>query len=493
MLIICKPEFSSKTWSEFLLYSGFSKTLYNAAMTSSSKISASTDGFFKRIRASIWPDPLIPRTDAQRRRYLIRNLLLHFRPATVPQRTLALSLTWGLGGMAAVLVLVQILTGVMLKFVYEPTPVGAYASIQFLILDVPFGRLIRNMHHWSAHLLVLIILLHMLRVFFTGAFQSPRQFNWIIGLAMFGTVLAANFTGYLLPWDQLAYWAVTVSTGMLAYIPWAGPHLQKIFLRGTDIGPETLRVFFAVHTAVVPILLVCLMAFHFWRIRKAGGLVIPRRPGEAPVENPIRSPVLPDLLLREAAAAAVLIAVLMILSVSVNAPLADPANPGLSPNPTKAPWYFAGLQELLMHLHPMFAVGVVPPTLVAALLAVPYLRSDADTSGVWFASRSGRRAGIFAAATALVLTPVLILIGESFAGTVDLPANIPPIVKSGLIPFALLLIVVAAFYGIVKRRPSASRNDSIQAVFILLAVGFGVLTVVGAWFRGKGMAFAVPW
>ena len=110
-------------------------------------------------------------------------------------------------------------TGVLLKFVYEPTPVEAYASIQTLLSGVPFGRMVRNMHHWGAHLLVVIVFLHMMRVFFTGAFHPPRQFNWIVGLALFCTVLAANLTGYLLPWDQLAYWAVTVSTGMLKYIP----------------------------------------------------------------------------------------------------------------------------------------------------------------------------------------------------------------------------------------------------------------------------------
>ena len=117
----------------------------------------------QRILRSVIPEPVIPRTDAQRRRFLLRNLILHFRPATVPERTLRLSLTWGLGGMAAVLVLLQFGTGVMLKFVYEPTPVAAYASVQSIIHDVPFGRLVRNLHHWAAHLLVVVVFLHMLR------------------------------------------------------------------------------------------------------------------------------------------------------------------------------------------------------------------------------------------------------------------------------------------------------------------------------------------
>ena len=192
----------------------------------------------------------------------MKNLILHFRPARVPEKTLRFSLTWGLGGMAVILVLLQIGTGVLLKFIYEPSPLTAYTSVQSLIFEVPFGRLIRNLHHWCAHFLVLIVFLHMLRVFFTGAFHAPRQFNWVLGLCLLGTVLTANFTGYLLPWDQLAYWAVTVSTGMLEYVPVIGLTLRKMILGGSEIGPASLRIFFAIHTAVVPILLLLLMAFH---------------------------------------------------------------------------------------------------------------------------------------------------------------------------------------------------------------------------------------
>jgi quinol-cytochrome oxidoreductase complex cytochrome b subunit len=274
--------------------------------------------------------------------------------------------------MAVVLVLLQLGTGLLLRFAFEPTPTGAYESIRSLQNDVPFGQLIRNLHHWCANLLALTAFLHMLRVFLTGAFQAPRQFNWIIGLMMFGVVLGTNFTGYLLPYDQLAYWAVTVSTGMLEeYVPIVGERLQEAIRGGKEIGPATLRIFFAIHTALAPAILVLLMGFHFWRIRKAGGLVIPRRPGEEHVENPVRVPVLPNLLLREVVTALALIACVLMLAVFFNAPMGDAANPGLSPNPTKAPWYFAGLQELLLHLHPTFAVFVIPLLAAIALAALP--------------------------------------------------------------------------------------------------------------------------
>lgn len=465
----------------------------NTSMRSSEHPSSEAPGIFRRIGQSIFPDPLMPRTDSERKRYLLKNLILHFRPSTVPEKTLRFTLTWGLGGMAAVLALLQIGTGILLKFVYEPTPLAAYASIQSLISDVPFGQLIRNIHHWSANLLVLILFLHMLRVFFTGAFHSPRQFSWIIGLAMFGVVLIANLTGYLLPWDQLAYWAVTVSTGMLEYIPWIGFQLQEMVRGGTDIGPASLRIFFAIHTAVVPIVLVLLMAFHFWRVRKAGGLVIPRAPEEEPDQTPIRLPTVPNLLLREVVAAAVLIAAIFTISVFFNAPLKDPANPGLSPNPTKAPWYFAGLQELLLHVHPIFAVFIIPFFVIVLLLLVPYLKYETNTSGIWFASRTGRHMGIISALIALLMTPILILIDEFIIEPAKWFSGMPSIIGNGLIPFVLLFATILGFYLIMKRRFSSSKNEAIQAVFILLVAALVVLTVTGIWFRGKGMALIFPW
>jgi len=448
---------------------------------------------FQQIWRSIFPEPLLPRTDNQRKRFLLKNLVLHFRPATVPHKTLRLSLTWGLGGMAATLVLLQLATGVLLKFVYEPTPVEAYASVQAIIFDVPFGRLIRNLHHWCAHLLVITAGLHMLRVFFTGAFHAPRQFNWLIGWALVGTLLVANFTGYLLPWDQLAYWAVTVSTGMLEYVPLAGDFLQSLLREGSEIGPAPLQTFFALHTAVVPVFLTGLMALHFWRIRKARGLVIPRQPDENPDETPRRVPTVPDLLLRETVAALVLVAFALLLATFFNAPLEGPANPGLSPNPTRAPWYFAGLQELLLHLHPVFAVCVIPALAAGGLLLIPYLKYDTDTGGIWFASRAGRKSAALAALAGLVLTTLLVLLDEWIKASIPGLHALPPLVGSGLIPTTILLMALGGFCWVMREKIGATRNETIQAVFTGLLAAYGVLTVTGVWFRGAGMVLKMPW
>jgi quinol-cytochrome oxidoreductase complex cytochrome b subunit len=447
----------------------------------------------QRIRYSIFPGTYDVVIDRERYRQLFNSLLLHFRPQTVPRSTLKFTLTWGLGGMAVVLVGVLFTTGLMLKFVYQPVPDRAYESIVRLQNAVYFGQLIRNFHHWSANALLLVVLLHFLRIFFSGAFHSPRQFNWVIGLAMFLLVLGSNFTGYLLPWDQLAFWAVTICTGMLEYIPGIGIGLQNLIRGGTDIGPATLSIFFAIHTAIIPAGLIFLMPFHFWRIRKARGLVIPRKPGDHPTERGESVATIPNLIVRELVVAAVLVALLLLLSVMFNAPLEAKANPGLSPNPTKAPWYFAGLQELLLHFHPLFAVLVIPLFIIGPLFFLPYLRYEADTAGVWFASYRGRKMAVIAAAMALIITPAAIVADEFvFDFAAWMPA-VPAVISNGLLPASIILAGIIGFYLLMKHRFSANNNEANQAVFVLLLTAFLILTATGIWFRGREMALVWPW
>jgi quinol-cytochrome oxidoreductase complex cytochrome b subunit len=456
------------------------------------KANSGISGYFHRIFQSIFPEPLIPKSERERKRYLLKNLILHFRPSTVPEKTLKFSLTWGLGGMAAILVLLQFGTGLLLKFVYEPTPVAAYSSILVLQNEVVFGQLIRNLHHWSANLLVLIVFLHMLRVFFTSAFHPPRQFNWIVGLGLFGLVLIANFTGYLLPYDQLAYWAVTVSTGMLEYIPGIGVQLQEMVRGSSDIGPATLSIFFAIHTAMVPFGLIILMAFHFWRTRKAGGLVIPRTPQEEIEERPIRVPTAPNLLVREVVTAIVLFAFILVFAMVFNAPLESKANPGLSPNPTKAPWYFSGIQEMLMHFHPFFSLFIIPILVMIALLSLPYINYESNTSGVWFGSIKGRKMALVAAITATIATLTGILADEYLIDFAAWIQGMPASISNGLIPFMIILTGSIGFYALIKRKYSATNNEAIQTLFVLLLVSFIVLTATGIWFRGIGMKLVLP-
>jgi len=357
---------------------------------------------------------------------------------------------------------------------------------------VLFGGLVRGVHYWSANLLIVVVLLHTARVLLTGGFHGPRQFNWVIGCGLLATVLAFNFTGYLLPWDQLSYWAVTIVTAMLGYVPVVGGALEQVARGGPELGTGTLVLFYTLHTTILPVTVVFLMALHFWRVRKAGGVVPPPAPpGEEGGDEKVL--FLPNLLMREVALATVLTALVFVLAALFGAPLGAPANPGMSPNPVKAPWYFVGFQELLIHFHPTFAVLAIPLLGAAALLLLPYLTRDDEPAGRWFLSERGRRLAGAASLLGVTVTPVAVLLDALIGGAAQGVAGLPGWLTGGVLPFALLLACVVGFHRAARRRHGASVNEAAQATVVLLAVAFAVLTVIGVFFRGAGMALAWPW
>lgn len=394
--------------------------------------------------------------------------------------------------MTALTMLVLLITGVMLMFVYTPSPAQAYYDILNLQTNVWFGQLVRNLHHWSGNLMIVLAFLHLLRVFFTGGFVAPRQFNWVLGLSLLLLTLAANFTGYLLPWDQLAYWAITVGTGLVEYIPLAGRWIQTVILGGPEVGAATLLNFYGLHIALIPISMLAIMSFHFWRVRKDGGVVIPRSPGEETPAKISRVTTIPHLVLRELVVAMVLIAGLMLVAMLLNAPLEDLANPEHSPNPAKAPWYFMGVQELLLHFHPLVAALVIPGLALGALAALPYFVPDMDSAGIWFRSIRGRWMALAAAGIALIATPLLILADEFALDLAGWLPSLPMLISNGLIPLAILALLLIGFYDGMKHRFKATRCETVQATFVLLLVSFLVLTITGIWFRGPGMALIWP-
>ncbi|HMQ53717.1 MAG TPA: cytochrome b N-terminal domain-containing protein [Anaerolineae bacterium] len=449
--------------------------------------------FSRRVWTSIFRNPLSPETDRDRKLLVLDSLILHLHPSTVPEKTLRFTLTWGLGGLAAVLTIVLLVTGVLLMFTYTPAPEQAYNDMLTLQTQVWFGQLVRNLHHWSGNAMLVVVFLHMLRVFFTGGFRQPRQFNWILGLTLLFLTVAANFTGYLLPWDQLAYWAITVGTGLVEYIPGVGRWIQTVILGGPEVGAATLLNFYSLHIALIPLGLMAIMSFHFWRVRKDGGVVTPRGPDE-PVETKLKRVVtIPNLVLRELTVGLVFIAALLLFSMLVDAPLEALANPDRSPNPAKAPWYFMGIQELLLHFHPFIAALVIPGLAIGALFILPYLDPDLDSAGVWFRSVKGRRMSWVAVALALLITPLLIVADEvllDFAGWLP---SLPTVISNGLVSLALLGLLLIGFYDQMKRRFAATNCETVQATFIFLLVAFFVLTVIGIWFRGPGMTLMWPW
>lgn len=378
-------------------------------------------------------------------------------------------------------------------FMYEPSTEGAYKSILFMQDKTLFGRLIRGAHYWGANLIIAVTVLHLFRVFLTGAYQGLRRSNWLIGLGMLMLVLVSGFTGYLLPWDQVSYWAITVCAEMLGYVPVVGQALQRLVIGGTEIGAATILNFYALHTVVVPLLMVVLMTWHFWRVRLAGGVIVPAKLESAAAVRDEYLPYRPYLVEREKTVALVLIAIVVVIAIVLGAPLDEPANPGLSPNPVKAPWYFIGLQELLLHVHPLFAILVIPLTLVFALIGVAYLRFDERPTGRWFLSGRGRRMSAVAAATAVVFTTGWILVDEFVVGADGWLPGSAPVVSDGLLPFAVLIAGVIAFYMSLKKYFAATVGETVQAMFVLFAGSYAVFTATGIWFRGAGMALVWPW
>jgi quinol-cytochrome oxidoreductase complex cytochrome b subunit len=216
-----------------------------------------------------------PDTEENQSKVMVNSFFLHIHPVKVKLNSLRISYTLGLGVISAVLFVILVITGAWLMFYYSPSVERAYTDIQNIQTSVAFGALIRNMHRWAAHLMVLTVFLHMCRVFLTGGYKPPREFNWAIGVILWVVTLMLSFTGYLLPWDQLAYWAITVSTNIAATIPLIGENLRQFMLGGVETGPESLVRFYAMHIAILPIIMTLLIAVHFWRIRKDGGLSSP--------------------------------------------------------------------------------------------------------------------------------------------------------------------------------------------------------------------------
>ncbi len=446
----------------------------------------------QRIASSIKRGDFPPQDERGRLRYVMDNLVLHLHPTKVNARALKFSYTWGLGGLALLLLSILVITGVLLLFVYTPTPDQAYDDILSLQTEVMFGQLIRNLHHWSGNALLVVAVLHLLRVFFTGAFGTPREFNWQLGLILLLLVVAANFTGYLLPWDQLAYWAVTVGTNLLGYVPLVGDQLISFALGGPEVDAPTLTRFYALHIALVPLGLFGIASFHIWRVRK-DGFSIPRNLDEQPAASQHKVTTIPHLLSIEFIFALVMIAILLVWSVGVNAPLEEAANPSHSPNPAKAAWYFMGLQELLLHFHPVFGAIVIPLLGLGTLALLPYLDRDMSSEGIWFRSRKGRYLALLGAVVGLVFTPTLVLLDEYIVSLPDLMPSLPTALSNGWIPLAGLLLGLWLYYESIRTVFHAKACEARQSVFVLLLVGFVVLTVIGIWFRGEGMALMWPW
>ncbi len=384
-----------------------------------------------------------PESDEGRSRAVVNNFFLHIQPVKTRRHGLNFWYTMGLGGVLFLLLVLLTVTGFLLMFYYTPFPEVAYRSMKDLATIIPFGKFLRNLHRWAAHAMVFLVFVHMCRVFYTAAYKSPREFNWVIGVSLLLLTLGLSFTGYLLPWDQLAYWAVTVGMSIVSYVPLVGEKLRFLFQGASTIGEGTLLRFYVLHCFVLPIIMGVLCGVHFWRIRKDGGLSGPplkkeparveARAGSFPASSktyglmalvkpsgPIfpRDPddtvfTWPHLIYRELLMAVSVTFILCVFSIVFNAPLESPADPTTTPNPAKAPWYFLGLQELV-HYDALWGGVIAPAVVVLFLFALPYIDRNPKGVGVWF---SRDRKFLIALFTFfLVVAVVLTVIGTFFRG-----------------------------------------------------------------------------
>ena len=213
-----------------------------------------------------------PTTSRTRALAVMNNVFLHLHPVRVKKHAVRYTYTFCLGGISFFMFLALTVTGLYLMFFYVPSVGRAYQDMATIENSVAFGQLVRNMHRWAAHLMVLTVFLHMVRVFYHGAYKPPREFNWVVGVVLLFLTLGLSFTGYLLPWDQIAFWAITVGTQMAQYAPLLGSETGFFLLGGIAVGQNTLLRFYVFHVIFLPLVAAIFMIVHFWRIRKDGGI-----------------------------------------------------------------------------------------------------------------------------------------------------------------------------------------------------------------------------
>lgn len=222
---------------------------------------------YRSIVRSGYPDT--PRNQAL---VVLGNVYLHLHPVRLRRHALAVPYTFCLGGLSFFMFLMLTVTGVMLMFYYIPSTTIAHQNMLDLQSSVTLGTLLRNLHRYSAHAMVIVVFLHMCRVFYTGSYKPPREFNWVIGVVLLFLTFLLSFTGYLLPWDQLAFWAITVGTQLASYAPLIGPQIRFLLIGGYEVGQNGLLRFYTLHVIFLPLATAFMMAAHFWRIRKDGGI-----------------------------------------------------------------------------------------------------------------------------------------------------------------------------------------------------------------------------
>jgi ubiquinol-cytochrome c reductase cytochrome b subunit len=344
------------------------------------RVRAITAGLgLKELRAVLRGDPPTERPNP-RYRVHTTSFLFHIRPRYYQKATTWFTHTFRLGYFSMFFFIIEIITGLILMIYYVPSPAEAYQSIIKLETEVPFGSLMRDLHRLGAEGMVIVVFLHMMRTYLTGSYKKERSFTWLTGVVLLLITLFLSFSGYLLPWDQLAYWAVTIGTSMADKAPLVGKEVNLLLRGAPDIGAGGLLRFYLLHVILLPLLGILFVSIHYYKVSREHGISLPARVEEGNLSSEEkrdatqRIDFIPDLLTHEVFLACLGIFVLVLLAAFFyNAPLEHHANPQKTPLDTKAPWYFLWLQGLLKLGDPTL-MGVILPTLIfLVLFAVPYV------------------------------------------------------------------------------------------------------------------------
>lgn len=463
--------------------------------------------------------------DQHRVQRVVENFFLHIHPGRVHRHTLRVATTLGLGVISLILFVILAVTGVMLMVYYKPSVEHAYDSIKDIHYVVPAGRITRNIHRWAAHAMVVTVILHMARVFYTGAYKRGRWLNWLLGLSLLLMTMLLSFTGYLLPWDQLAYWAVTIGshiaqsprelTDLLGLTAWFDPgrFVEELLLGAHEVGEEGLLRFYVLHVYALPMAMVIVGAVHLWRVRRDGGIARPSyadalaatptdarpqpkktymllglvRGRTAAVDQAPEAtvPTWPYLMYAEALLFVLTLGVLLVVGYYVDAPLRELADPLYPENPAKAPWYFLSIQELVSYSALIGGV-IVPAVALAALALVPFVDREKEEIGVWWGK--GRRTTLlsFIFATAAVAGTLAATIGTGWQGHELMTSSrlVMLIANPGTV-----LLVLGAVWSLGTTWITRSRRRGAIAMFTCWFVWYAVLTYVAVVHRGPDWDF----
>jgi quinol-cytochrome oxidoreductase complex cytochrome b subunit len=320
-----------------------------------------------------------------------KSLIYALHPKMIPASGARLSYTFGLGGITVFATLVTIVTGLALTFYYVPTPDAAHDSVVLINDVVSFGAVLRGLHYWGAQLMVIAATLHLARIVFTGSYRPPRELNWLIGLGLLVVTLLWDFSGYVLRWDDGAYWALLVGTNLFREIPVWGETLYRALVGDTQIGTAALLRFYGWHVIGLTLVGVFGIVYHLWRLQKDGGISRPLlKDGE------VRAFISRDeLFFREFITAALIAAALVFLTLIVPIPIGPAVNLNAGATQVRAPWIFLWVQNLLRVIPPLWAGILVPLGVLLALALIPFIDRRGPGRAVWFARERWKTQTLF--------------------------------------------------------------------------------------------------